>query len=477
MARYFRRNRYAGAFALGMGFDRMCRAFWGMGLSSPKALRLLLFCGLLSICFLAVPGIHILLLFTGIGIPLIPFVIVLPALVLIWCCILLFRLILPFKGRSNTIAAYVATALALFLPAQWLNNANYAQAVAVTAQDHSSATLPLHINTLAIVNRGYGSSGKCDRLCLHSLLNGTADTVIMHAAEISDALPDMEQTATAYSFEKRAFCPPVDLDRRHYVLPENGIPVLDRSLITPQRNAAELASQRIASGDCLVSRMALLSEADHVIALGPVKRTKPKHPGFGFDFKLNDMNVSRLNVYERRDGAGFTEVFRASSGTYHQFFHFLIPMASWAQDAPSGWIKVMRSISERDYSSQNKWDVFGTLEETLGLKLKLDGRNYRRNAQAAMEGILDANRAPTAAEWEAFEIYWRTLNFFGSGNAVIGPNARDAEIALRILKSPHMELPLRFKDFTRYAVRAGLIEESVLAKAMADREFRKREKP
>ncbi|NNK16218.1 MAG: hypothetical protein HKP51_04865 [Sulfitobacter sp.] len=445
----------------------MFRRLFSDGIDSPQALRLLLVMGGLSLVFLAAPGIHVFLLVSVIGIPLIPAAILFPPLVLIWCCVLSFRLILPIEGRLGTVLACVATALLLFLPAQWMNNSAFVRTVELTADDHNSAVLPLRSDKMAIINRGKGHDDACGRLCLHALLSGSASTVIVAKAPIDTALPDPKMITTAYYFEQRHTCPDVELDPQRYVLPQEGIPALNGYVIKPQRNAAEIATQRIASGTCLMSRKARISEADLMVILGPVVKEKSRNTGF--QFRLKGIEASRLNVYQGSGAGDFNEVFRATSGTSMQFFPVLLPMASWVLNEPSGWLRTSFRFGDEDYSSERKRDVFDTLEGEMGIDLALDDRNYRKSAQDSIIAVLDAGRAPTQAEWQAFSVYWKSLSFLGTRMTDLGPDARDAGIATRIVQSPHMPLPQRFGDFVRYATMAKRASADVLAEGLAGR--------
>ncbi len=458
---------YRRSFGLGVYFAEKRHKLFTMDFDSPAAIRLLLVMGVLSLIFLATPGIFIFLLFSGIGIPLIPATILFPPIVLVWCCVLVFRRILPFEGRRGTFAACIATGFLLFLPAQWMNASAYISNAEVVADDHNSTVLPIQSDTLAIVNRRWNPDANCDRLCLHALLNGAASTVLVHTAPVGTSVPDGEAIATAYYFARQDTCPDVDLDPRHYALQPQGMPTAGGYVRPPQRNAAEIGAQRIASGNCLLSRKARISEADLMVVLGPIERQNNDNKGF--EFKLSGAEIARLSVYKATDTNTFKEVFRETSGKSMRFFPFLLPMASWVQHEPSGWLKTEISLNNRDFSTQRSWDAFEVLEDTIGIKLTLDGSNYRSDAQDGILAVLDAGRGPSPAEWQAYTMYWKDLNFLGTGTSNRGPDAKDAGIALRIAQSPHMPLPRGFGDFVRYALMADLLPADKMGKALAAR--------
>lgn len=461
------RRRLRRGYGFGLVFSEVCRRLYAMGLGSPSALRVLLAMGILSLIFLAVPGIYILFLFTGVGIPLIPAVFLFPPIVLVWCCVLAFRRVLPGEGTQRTVAAFVATALFLAVPAQLLNLSAHKSAAKFTTGDHDSMVLPLHSETLAIVNRRRGGDLQCDRLCLHTLLSGAATTVILGTAPVGTSLPDTEQTATAYYFERRGTCPEVELDPRHYVLSSQARPRANGYIRPQPRNAAEIGAQRIASGNCLLSREAQISEADLMLVLGPVLKQPKRNHGFGF--RISGMEIARLSLHQATGAGEFSEVFRDTSGEYMQFFPFLLPMAGATQYEPSGWLRTRVSLNDHDYSTQLSRDVFSVLEEDIGLQLTLDDRNYRKDAQSGILEVLRSQRAPTSAEWQAFTLYWNELNFLGTGTNHLGPNTKDAEIALRIAQSPDMPIPRGFADFVRYAMMTKLVPADDMGNALAAR--------
>ncbi len=471
----FKRNIYRKSFGLGAGFGYMCRKLFAASLDPKSRLKLFLVMGGLSLLFLASPGIAIFLMFSVIGIPLVPATILFPPIVLVWCCVLAFRLILPIKGRVGTLAACIATALLLLLPAQWANNAAYVRTVELTANDHNRAVLPLRSETLAVINRQKGSGAFCGRLCLHALLTGSASTVIVASVPIGTALPSLNEIATAYYFERHAICPAVELDPKQYALPQHGIPALSGYVMKPTRKAAEIATQRIATGTCLMSRKARISEAELMVILGSVVEEKKESKGF--QFALKGMEIAQLNVLQRKEAGAFDEVFRATSGSYTRFIPVLVPMASWVMSEPSGWLRTKSSLNDRDYSSQKAWDVFGTLEDTLGIKLELDDSDYRHAIQDGIIAVLDAGRAPTDAEWHAFSLYWTGMDFFGNTTSsflgrtttTFGPDVVDGEIATRIVQSLHMPMPKFFGNFVRHAVSTNLVSADVLVKGLSER--------
>lgn len=451
------------AFGLGMAFSKL----FTMGLDTPRGLKVLMFSAVLSFIFLLMPGLHYLLLFSGIGIPLLPVMFFLPTLVLAWACIVMFRMILPLTGGPLKFAAYAGTALLLFLPAQWMNASGYQKQIALTADDHNSLDLPLNVQTVAVVNRMKSTTESCDRLCLHVLLSGVASTVVVKPVPVGMTVPDPDSIGMAYSFEQRASCPDVKLNPKHYWLPHGPAGQTPSS----SRNAAEIATQMVASGHCLIAHEAPVSDADLIIVLGPVFQEKQRKHQLGFDFGLSGIQAARLEMYVPDASGDFEEVFRATSGTGQKFAPFLMPMPSFVLDEPSGWVKTEFRFNDKDYSEQSKWGVFDKIEDVLGLSLALDDGAYRKAAQDNIIALLEADRSPTKEEWRVFSQYWKGLNISpnGGNSTKQHPDLRDAEIARRVAASPHMKLPSNFELFVRYNSAVELVRGDVIAQGLARR--------
>ena len=469
MARIFGRRSYGRAYGLGSYLSDYLYRLCAGGLNSPQAKRLFWIIAVSSVVFLAVPGIQYLLLFSGIGIPLLPAVYIFPPIALFWALVLLFRRVLPISGQPGLVAACIATMLLLFLPAQWLNSAAKIRDAQMVAGDHNSVTAPLQAETVGLVTRGFGSGEVCGTLCLHLLLSGSASTVITHRAAVGQAMPDPKQIATAHSFEKRSVCPEVKLDPRKYRLPAQNRFVTEQAVPEPRWNAAVIASQRIASGTCLVSQTVPLSQAKLIIASGPVLKEGSSWRDDGFLFGLAGAEVSRLNIYQHAGSGKWQEVFRETSGKTKRFFSVLLPIASMNLDEPSGWLRQDHLYNDKDYSSHHNWSIFGTLSGPLRIALTLDDRHYRTAAQGSIMAMLAQNQPPTKAELQAFEAYWFSLGPVSPRPSTVAPDARDAEIAMRLAQSLHVPLPWNFYRFVEFGLKTGILSEPPLAKGLATR--------
>ena len=401
--------------------------------------------GIVAAIGLAVPEIGLVAAMTFIGIPITIALWAAPALFLLLLIAHLVWRVLPVSGTAGVIVSLIASAAILAVPAVLLNQQIHAKARSHVSGDRNDLSLPLKANVIALRERTrFGRDViPCGGFCLHALLSGTAKRVLVASANTPHEGLSPEEPAISFSLEKRATCPPVSFQSGGYRLK------LPNTNGAGQRGAdpVEEMKLRISEGECLVQRETVLSQADLVISRGSVVSGVGYGSRAGFSLTADTNSVDRISVHVPSAG-GFKEIYRRTAVRYFPFIPMLLPgpQTGYGFEVNNGWWRRAAYINRSRYDDEYAWGTF--LTEKLGFDLALaDGEKTKERILENVTRIVDANRAPSVAEWTAIKGYFERA---GLSSRKGGIGGEDFAIAGRMLESPHFPAPPRSYSLVRY---------------------------
>jgi hypothetical protein len=283
-----------------------------------------------------IPGILVPAAFLA-GLPAI--ILILAPYVLVVSAALLIGDLLSSRGLAPkaTIATIVVAGvlLALIAAASWFNHQLQPKVEALTQGDHDlreplAGTRNIAIQFVTIERaRSKGEFARqqeqatpgmlppptrkqyCERLCLHLLFDGLADSVLVSSASMYEgdhAPPDLSEIGMRFHLERAACRNPAthtdDITAPPYRLFERGA----------ENGFAEEVSARMIAGQCVIGEPARLSEAQIILQENPF--ILPPHDGSNrpsaknvMDLELPPARAARLTIYRVQDGQA-EEVFR-----------------------------------------------------------------------------------------------------------------------------------------------------------------------
>lgn len=257
----------------------------------------------------------------------------------------------------------------------------------------------------------------CNAICALLLGSGAADRVILapqpYGTEVAD--PPKDQTGTAYWLEPRDTCPELTITNEGEIARPWGADNLDGA------SNALMLQAAAASGLCLVSAEAALSQAATLLVLGPVNPMAG--PGRLDRSPWADaVGASRLALY-LREGAGWRPVLRQTGVTAAPFLH-PVPIPGFGYyGAPGSLLAFPRTLNSQtppDWGDAGPgfgarkllWDDLGldtrtgaVLAQRLETLLPLPQEPARRaKALDVLENVLGSAwlRDPEPPEIEAF---------------------------------------------------------------------------
>ena len=407
--------------------------------------------GLGTVLVLSYPGLGIIPMFSVIGIPLAFAYWAIPALFLTLVITHFFCALLPFKGIVNIFISLVACGLVLAAPAFLLNRQLSKQAHEIVANDHNNLYLPLLSKVIAVrrISRYRWSKGTihCDGFCLHALLTGEANRVLVTKSREPENVLNLKEKVTAFSLLAGDNCPAIKFTPGHHRLNLlSGKNDFRRSV-----SAIEEMKLRISNGDCLISQSALLGDADMIISIQRLARSV-RNAKLGFALNVQSISTDRITVHlPVHGGSDFEEKFRWTGVSYKPFAPLMIPapLFGYGVELGMGWLRLDRKINiPNKYYERPDW--VGFLTKTLGMKLALNGADTKTRILKKIENVLSENRPPSRSEWQVFSEYF--------DRTAIGRNTNmqksDLDIAMRMLESPVFPAPPRLYNMSKFAAKS-----------------------
>ena len=351
-------------------------------------------------------------------------------------------------GKRRFLTITIGVLGVLFLSAQLLNYKIENKVQAIVSDDHDELILPLQFESVALrtKRRWNGSGTSCEGFCLHALLTGTAQKVLVTNTKDFFKTLSFDDEAIEYSLQRREVCPEVKFTPGHHRL---DLP-FDRDSGKRAANAIEEIKLRMSSGDCLISTPSTLGQADVVLTRARMVQGPHYASRLGFSLSTETETVDRLAVHTvDKTNVRFEELYRWTGVQYFSFSGALIPSPLFGSELEvnMGWLRREERINiSSKYYEHPDW--VGFLTQTLELDLTLDGDVSRSNIRQAIKKIVQNGKTPTRAQWDMISTY-----FDGVG---IGQNTElqeaDYELAVDIIRNPAFPTPPRLYRVADYAV-------------------------
>jgi hypothetical protein len=229
----------------------------------------------------------------------------------------------------------------------------------LAAGDQRKFTRPPRIDTLALVRM---QEPACDGLCQRLLLNNQVKRLLYVNASDPAFSPVMGAPAIAFRLERRASCPPANLD------PDGGeIQLISERTSETGASPLERMRNAIASGQCLIVERATLGEADVALFRRMVFNTEPSALASLFGVEGEAVCGERLSMYQH-DGSMFRESYRRTSITAEKVAN----INAWYFNLNSlTGASIVRRFTQTYYDSPG-WTVF--LTDLMGFDLTLQSR-------------------------------------------------------------------------------------------------------
>lgn len=292
-----------------------------------------------------IPGILVLAAFLG-GVPAI-LLILAPYTLVVCLTILLVGFFSPSGHSSNKAAIFFVLGGCVFvlaLAAAWFNHGLEQQVQTLTKEDHDASEALTGARNIAIqfVTNGRarlkrelpkaapGQMGQpseaanpsavppgtqkeyCERVCLHLLFEGQADSVIVSSISFREgdpAPPNLEEVGTRFHLQRGVACNKPDIKTDDFTVTPYRL--FERGT---EQDFAEQVHARIIAGQCVVGEPARLSDAQIIVQENP--HVLPPENGSNYPLAKNVMHLnmpperaSRLSIYRVQDGNA-EEVFR-----------------------------------------------------------------------------------------------------------------------------------------------------------------------
>jgi|GEM_PF-2280226 len=404
-----------------------------------------------AVFYLLMPIAVMMLLMTVIDIPLAIFVMACPTAALVLVPARLGQALLKgWRPKGNAALQFlvpIGVVLGLLTGVAQMSRANLAAHVdALVAGDLNRLKLPLPQGVVAL--RSSFAEASCDDLCLRLLLGGSATKVLIQGVRDADAPPDPRSDVTAYWIEPRVVCPSPPIRAHGTEMQLDAEAARDRNGPPPQ-TARVLMLARISQGDCLIEAKETLGGAEVVVS----------------SVNLPDRTVkaTRLSVY-RREGAGFTEVYRLTSVRARQMWPIalLVPAtdSAFIYGLELGKSPLRRNTPDR-FAEGPDWPKF--LTDTLGLTLILPGRYDAAPLRASIRAELDHPSPLTDAEQNLIKKY---LGGFGPQP---GRTPEDHALFLELVQDRRVWLTYQSTNIVPPAEAVDAAYMDALARAAWDR--------
>ncbi len=320
-------------------------------------------------------------------------------------------------------------------------------AYSYVAKDHNELVLPLTAKSIAVRRALRFDKGttRCDGFCMHALLTGTAEKILVVDTKAIDQPINLNEPAEEFSLEKRAICPQMQFKSGYHDL---DLRAVNKS---SERSASPLEEMnlRISNGECLVSRQTTLAEADIIISEGRIHAQARRALNSGFSLTSDAVTADRITIHDnsKKNGSA-SEIYRWTGVQYSPLGFFLLPAPQfiYSFEMRMGWWREGGRINiPTKFYEKTDWEGF--LTKTVGFNLALDGAKSAEDIQVKMKSVLAEQRPPTRDEWELFSTYFDRIGI-GANTSISSP---DFEVALAMLqRSDYPPVP-RLYNVTRFA--------------------------
>ena len=301
----------------------------------------------------------IVLLFSGIGIPLAFLILLLPSLAFILGIARILDRVLLSRFLPTGTSGFASVGATLLLLAGVSLSANYHQSALVSALqagDHDDLIRPLPSQIYALLSQT--SSQDCTDFCQRLLLTGQATAVLMsQAAPALQSPPDPAMPATLWQIKDQPTCPPVALPA------DAGRMSIEYEPNFATQRADLLIGAAIAAGHCLIGTASTLAAADAVIV-----DTTIRQPNYDPGFSLGtDMIAAKRYAIWGKTAEGLVEQARWTFVSARKMFILAVPLIEpeMTSNTTSGFARV----GHKWYSDGPGFDNF--VDQTLGLRLSL----------------------------------------------------------------------------------------------------------
>ncbi len=426
----------------------------------------LLILAILSALVIIGPELGMIAAISVIGIPLAIAYWAIPALFMVLLIIRILYLFLPLQGAAALLLAIAACAVLLAVPPFLINGKIKSSAYAYVAQDHNELMLPITAKSIAVRRalRFDKATTRCDGFCMHALLTGTAEKVLVVDTKTIDQPINLDELAEEFSLEKRSICPQMQLKSGYHDLD------LRTANKTRERSASPLEEMnlRISNGECLVSRQTTLAAADIIISEGRIHAQARRALNSGFSLTTDAVTADRITIHDNsRKNGSVAEIYRWTGVQYSPLGLFLLPAPQfiYAFEMRMGWWREGGRINiPTKFYEKTDWEGF--LTKTLGFNLALDGVKSAEGIQIKMKSVLAEHRPPTRDEWALFSTYFDRIGI-GANTSI---SKADFDVALAMLqRSDYPPVP-RLYNVSRFAEKNASPEEfGLLAEALFKR--------
>jgi hypothetical protein len=386
----------------------------------------------LSVCALIVlfaPALLLILMFTGVGVPLAVLLGAAPAVaaVLLPAAFLQATILRIAPGvrriSQGGLGVLVSIGIVLAVDAGLALSARQgglANLEALLAEDRKPDTPPSLSGTVGIVVDGdpYGLGlYECPDLCQRLLLTGSADQVVLAHANNVPKVAAPDKYATVWRMERRDICPEVALNTNTGTMAIHGEPEARWGATRP----VDLMNLKIAAGNCLIREEATYGRPDFTILHVNVR----SGPAMGSSAALF-----------RHEGADDVLIARQTVASADVIGPLLLPVPEVRMQGPSRIGLWRQRVTPNEIGhSEKEADFASFLTGTLGLDLALvtseSGSAVRDQIRAVLDqpGPLPDSFEPLVASF---------LQSFPFGTMT---DAADQDLLLRILARPEISLP------------------------------------
>ena len=399
---------------------------------------------LCAVAALILPELGTIAAITIIGLPLAAMYWAMPAIMLVIGMAWLIHRFLPHFLPARPVIAIAVSLALLAVPPFVVNPRIERDARALTAGDHDDIRLPLDAGSIALRPSNWRNLRRdfddgytvCNQLCLHALLNGSADRFLISTQADPHTAISAAKPAIEYRLQKSTSCEPAKFRQTPSDLH------FPRSNDSQNGDAVEALRLREVAGTCLVGREAMLADARIVITEGPAKKRARTRLDTGFDLGADTINANRISVHRIETATREpVEIFRKTSVSYRPLAPLLLPVPEFGAEFRTSmvWWRLSRSINPGSkYAEKRDWTDF--LTEKLGMELMLKPNGEKGDPTiAATRAIIAANRAPTAAEWQLIATHFEKTGL-GTRN---GPKKEDFDLASAIVRDIRFPVPPR----------------------------------
>lgn len=272
---------------------------------------------------------------------------------------------LPKTLKRRRLWAIAITCIIVLGPALIISLVNQIRISELIKADQNNLSLPLNFNTVAIRrwDKFETNVTSCDDLCLHLLISGASERVVIIKEFDITSPPSFQSIGTAFHLETRKTCPDLKFESRSQTLrikPFEG----------RKRYYHKKMEHEISKGRCLIQSSTDLSRVDMVISTGSLRNNQN---GTNVKLPLFSQAAGRVSVHVRNENR-LEERYSWTGLTYNNPFNYVpLPRRITGQYQISiGYDSFISSLgpssSQFRYMSDEYWTHLLTTK--MGVKFK-----------------------------------------------------------------------------------------------------------